>query len=129
VDRTLIGSIDFPSGMLAQISCSFGTARHRHAMIIGDAGSIETTYYNDTSDTLPPQIVIKRSIALDAPREIIELEPALGFRAQGEAFYDLVRDGWASWPGATPEETTDIMLTIDALAESARDGNVVTIPH
>ena len=127
VDRTLIGSIDFPGGVLAQIACSFGTARHRHALIIGDAGSIETTFYNDTSDKLPPQIVIKRGIALDAPREIIELAPASGFRAQGEAFHDLVRNGWASWPGATPAETVDIMLTIDALAASARDGNVVTI--
>ena len=127
VDSTLIGSIDFPSGLLAQISCSFGTARHRHAVIVGDAGSIETTFYNDTSDTLPPQIVIKRSIALDAPREIIELEPALGSRVQGEAFYDLVRNGWASWPGATPAETVDIMLTIDALAASARHGNVAPI--
>ena len=129
VDSTLIGSIDFPSGLLAQISCSFGTARHRHAVIIGDAGSIETTFYNDTSDTLPPHIVIKRGIALDAPREVIELEPALGFRVQGEAFHDLVRDGWSTWPGATPTETVDIMLTIDALAASARDGHVVAIPQ
>ena len=129
VDRSLIGSIDFPGGVLAQISCSFGTARHRHATIIGDAGSIETTFYNDTSDKLPAQIVIKRSIALDAPREIIELAPALGFCVQGEAFYDLVRNGWASWPGATPAETTDIMLTIDALAASARNGRMLTIPQ
>ncbi len=129
VDRTLIGSIDFPGGVMAQISCSFGTARHRHAMIIGDAGSIETAYYNDTSDKLPPHVIIKRSIAFDAPREIIECAAAPGFRVQGEAFYDLVRDGWASWPGATPEETTDIMLTIDALAASARDGKVVAIQH
>ena len=127
VDHTLIGSIDFPGGVLAQISCSFGTARHRHAVIVGDAGSIETTFYNDTSDKLPPQMVIKRSIAFDAPREIIMLQPALGFLVQGEAFYDLVRNGWASWPGATPAETVDIMLTIDALAASARDGTVVAI--
>jgi predicted dehydrogenase len=129
VDRTLIGSIDFPGGVLAQISCSFGTARHRRALIVGDAGSIETTFYNDTSDKLPPQIVIRRGIALDAPREIIELAPALGFRVQGEAFHDLVRNGWASWPGATSAETVDIMLTIDALAASARDGKVVAIPQ
>jgi D-xylose 1-dehydrogenase (NADP+, D-xylono-1,5-lactone-forming) len=127
VDRTLIGSIDFPNGVFAQISCSFGTARHRHAMIIGDAGSIETTYYNDTSDKLPPHVMIKRSIAFDAPREIIELAPAPGFRVQGEAFHDLVRDGWASWPGATPSESVDIMLIVDALAASARDGSMVVI--
>ena len=129
VDRTLIGSIDFPGGVLAQIACSFGTARHRHAMIIGDTGSIETTFYNDTSEKLPPQLVIKRSTAFDAPSEIVALEPALGFRVQGEAFYGLVRNGWANWPGATPTETTDIMLTIDALATSAKDGKVVAIPQ
>lgn len=127
VDHTLVGTIDFPGGVLAQISCSFGTARHRHALIVGDKGTIETTYYNDTSDKLPPQIVIKRSSALDAPREIIECAAAAGFRAQGEAFHDLVRNGWARWPGATPAETVDIMLTIDALAASARDGKAVAI--
>jgi len=127
VDHTLAGTIEFPGGVLAQISCSFGTARHRHALIVGDAGSIETTFYNDTSDKLPPQIVLKRGIALDAPREIIDLPTAAGFRAQGEAFHDLVRSGWANWPGATPSETVDIMLMIDALAASARDGKVVAI--
>lgn len=127
VDHTLVGTIDFPGGVLAQISCSFGTARHRHALIVGDAGSIETTFYNDTSDKLPPQIVIKRGIALDAPREVISTAAASGFLVQGDAFHDLVRNGWDYWPGATPAETTDIMLTIDALAASARDGNVATI--
>ncbi len=129
VDHTLVGSIDFPGGVLAQISCSFGTARHRHALIVGDQGTIETTFYNDTSDKLPPHVVIKRSIAFDAPRETIECAAAPGFRVQGEAFHDLVRNGWASWPGATPAETVDIMLTIDALAASARDGKVVAIPQ
>ena len=127
VDRTLVGSIDFPGGVFAQISCSFGTARHRHALIIGDAGSIETTFYNDTSDKLPPHIFIKRGMAFDAPRELIECAAAPGFRVQGEAFHDLVRDGWSRWPGATPDETMDIMLTIDALAASARSGNTVAI--
>ena len=28
VDRTLVGTIDFPGGLLAQVSCSFGTATH-----------------------------------------------------------------------------------------------------
>lgn len=58
---------------------------------------------------------------------ILISEPQGRSRPQSEAFHDLVRSGWASWPGATPAETTDIMLTIDALAASARDGNVVTI--
>jgi len=127
VDRTLMGTLDFPGGVLAQIACSFGTARHRYALIVGDAGSIETTFYNDTSASLPPQLVIRRGIALDAPREIITCDAAAGFRAQGEAFHDLLRQGWSQWPGATPEETLDIMLAIDALAASAKTGEAVAI--
>jgi len=127
VDRTLLGTLDFPGGALAQIACSFSTSRHRNALIVGDAGTIETTFYNDTSDKLPPQLVIRRGIALDAPRETIVCDAAAGFRAQGEAFYDLLRHGWSQWPGATPEETLDIMLAIDALAVSARSGSVVLI--
>src|SRR5208282_5636379 len=37
VDRTMVGSMEFANGVLAQITCSFATARHRHAIIIGDA--------------------------------------------------------------------------------------------
>ena len=129
VDRTLVGTLDFPGGAFAQIACSFGTSRHRIALIVGDAGTIETTFYNDTSDKLPPQLVIRRGIALDAPRETITCDVAAGFRAQGEAFHDLLRHGWSHWPGATPDETLDIMLAIDALAESARSGAVVAIPQ
>ena len=33
VDRTLVATIEFASGLLAQISCSFATARHRHAFV------------------------------------------------------------------------------------------------
>jgi hypothetical protein len=33
-----------------------------------------------------------------------------------------VREGWQRWPGATPDESIDIMLTLDALAASIRDG-------
>src|ERR1700680_2103258 len=40
VDRTLVGSIEFSNGVLAQIACSFAIARHRRAIILGDAGSI-----------------------------------------------------------------------------------------
>jgi len=127
VDRTLLGTLDFPGGALAQIACSFGTSRHRYALIVGDGGTIETTFYNDTSDKLPPTLVIRRGIALDAPRDTIVCDAAAGFRAQGEAFHDLLRHGWSHWPGATPEETLDIMLAIDALAASARSGSAVSI--
>jgi D-xylose 1-dehydrogenase (NADP+, D-xylono-1,5-lactone-forming) len=122
VDRTTLATLEFANGLLAQISCSFATARHRHAFIAGDAGSISTTYFNDTSAAFPPLLEVKRGTGWDAQREIIETASIGGFLAEAESFGDLVRHGWARWTGATPEESIDIALTLDALAASARTG-------
>ena len=127
VDRTVVGSLEFASGLLAQISCSFATVRYRQAHIVGDAGLIETTYHNDTSATQPPIVNIRRGIGYDAPHESIETAAIGGFLAEAEAFQDLVHGGWDRWPGATPEESIDIMLTLDAVAASIRSGMPVAV--
>jgi predicted dehydrogenase len=127
VDRTLMGSLEFTSGLIAQISCSFGTARHRRAFIVGDVGTIDTTYFNDTGAEFPPLVHITRGSGWDAARETIECAATPGFFAQGEAFHDLVRHGWGAWPGATPAESIDIALALDALAASASAGSAVSI--
>jgi predicted dehydrogenase len=127
VDRTLAGLIEFRGGLLAQISCSFAAARHRHAVIIGEAGMITTTYLNDTSAILPPLLEVRRGTGWDATRETIETAEANGFFAEAEAFCDLIRHGWTRWPGATPDESVDILRTLEALARSARDGEVIDI--
>jgi len=122
VDLTTLATLEFSSGLLAQLSCSFATARHRHAFIAGDAGSISTTYFNDTSSAFPPLLEVKRGRGWDAQREVIETASGNGFLAQAESFHDLVRQGWGQWVGATPGESIDIALTLDALAVSARTG-------
>jgi predicted dehydrogenase len=122
VDLTTLATLEFADGLLAQISCSFATARHRHAFIAGDAGSISTTYFNDTSPEFPPILDVKRGTGWDAQREIIETAASNGFLAEAESFHDLVRHGWDQWFGATPDESIDIALTLDALAVSARTG-------
>jgi len=127
VDRTVVGSLEFGSGLLAQIACSFATARHRRASIVGETGLIETTYYNDTSPAMPPTLFVRRGVGYDAPHETIECAAVVGFLAEAEAFHDLVRGGWDRWPGATPEESVDIMLTIDAFAASIRTGMPVAV--
>jgi xylose dehydrogenase (NAD/NADP) len=127
VDRTLAGLIEFPSGLLAQLTCSFATARHRHAVIIGDAGMVTTTFLNDTSATLPPRLEVRRGTGYDATRETIVTAEANGFLAEADAFADLVRHGWSRWPGATPEESADTVRILEALAKSARDGAVVDL--
>ena len=58
---------------------------------------------------------------------MIETAATSGFFAEAEAFHDLVRLGPSQWTGATPEESIDIALTLDALAASARSGHPVKV--
>jgi D-xylose 1-dehydrogenase (NADP+, D-xylono-1,5-lactone-forming) len=127
VDVTTLATLQFPDGLLAQISCTFASARHRHAFIAGEAGSIATTYYNDTSAAFPPLLDVRRGTGWDAPREVIETAAISGFLAEAESFHDLVRFGWSRWTGATPDESIDIARTLDALAASARQGTPVVV--
>ena len=103
-----------------------GTPSHAR-FIVGDAGSIETAYYNDTSTQLPPHLHVKRGTGWDAKQETIETAATGGFFAEAEAFHDLVAHGWSRWVGVTPEESIDIALTLEALATSAREGRTVDV--
>ena len=127
VDLTTMATLEYPDGVLAQISCSFTTARHRHAFIAGDAGSIETTYFNDTGADFPPLVNVRRGAGWDAAREVIQTEARAGFLAEAESFHDLVRFGWGGWTGATPAESIDIARTLDAIAASSRNGAPVDV--
>jgi predicted dehydrogenase len=127
VDIATMATLEYPDGLLAQISCSFTTARHRHAFIAGDAGAIETTYFNDTGPAFPPLVQVRRGSGWDAAREVIETEARAGFLAEAESFHDLVRFGWQGWTGATPAESIDIALTLDAIAASSRQGVPVEV--
>ena len=127
VDRTLVASLEHGDGLLAQISCSFATARHRHAFIAGDAGSIGTTYLNDTSAAFPANLEVRRGPGWEAPRETIENSTTDGFLAEAESFCDLVTHGWDRWTGVTPDESIDIALTLEAISASARCGGAVDV--
>lgn len=127
VDVSTMATLEYSDGLLAQISCSFTTARHRHAFIAGDAGSISTTYFNDTGPTFPPLVNLRRGSGWDAAHEVIETQALPGFLAEAESFHDLVRFGWSQWTGATPAESIDIAMTLDAIAASSRDGVPVEV--
>jgi hypothetical protein len=81
-----------------------------------------TAYFNDTGPDFPPLVDVRRGSGWDAPREVIETEACAGFLVGAESFHDLVRFGWEGWSGATPEESIDIAMTLDALAASGRRG-------
>ena len=128
VDLALVASLEFASGLMAQISCSFASARHRRALIVGDAGTIATNYLNDTSAALPGVLDVTRGTGWDAKRESFESTAGSGFLAEAQAFQRLVSGGWDHWTGATPEESIDIALMLEAIAASARSRAAVDIP-
>jgi len=128
VDRSLVASIGFRSGFLAQIACSFSTGFHRHALIAGDDGVIETSFLNH-----PPagggalRLLVKRGRENRGDYEAIEVESRNGFLLEAEAFVGLVRQGAAHWTGASQLESLDIMATLEAILASARSGRRVAL--
>src|SRR5204863_47553 len=85
----------------------------------GDAGSLATSYYNDTGPAFPPLVEVRHGTGWDARREIVETAAGSGFLAEAEAFHDLVRHGPDAWSGATSAESIDIALTLVATASSS----------
>jgi len=129
VDRAVAGTIEFESGLLAQISCSFSTGAHRQATIAGTEGVIRTSYSNHPPLDRPTEILLSRGIGWDAPQEVVRSAPMNGFLAEAESFAQVVRSaaGSGDWAGATPEESIDIAMTLEAIMHSARTGNPVAV--
>jgi D-xylose 1-dehydrogenase (NADP+, D-xylono-1,5-lactone-forming) len=128
VDQTLIASVEHPSGLLAQISCSFTTAMHRQALIAGTTGILRTTFMNNPPLDRPAELQVKQGLAPDSTFETIEVPAVNGFRAEAESFERLIRHGSSHWSGATPEESLDIMMTLEAMLNSARARRPVDLP-
>jgi predicted dehydrogenase len=125
VDKTTSATFEFASGMLAQISCSFGTAVHRFALIAGSRGIIETNYFNSPPSDRPATMQIRRGTSWEAAHrpESVEAPAVNGFLAEAESFCDLIDGGTRRWSGATPVESIDISRMIDAIKRSVRTGN------
>jgi xylose dehydrogenase (NAD/NADP) len=122
VDNSTVATLEFAGGLLAQVSCSFATGYHRHALVSGDAGTIETTYLNHPPVGGPPTVHVRRGTKVTDAIETIEVAGGNGFLAEAESFRALVAHGPAHWTGATPEESVDIAATLEAILSSARSG-------
>lgn len=127
VDITAAATIEFPSGLIAQMSCSFETGYHRHGLVAGTDGVIETNYLNHPPASGPAVLQIKRGIAFNAVFEPIPVADANGFLLEAESFADYVAKGPQHWTGATEAESVEIMATLDAIRESAKSGNWVDV--
>lgn len=126
VDQTVAATLEFPSGAIAQVSCSMSGAFHRKALIVGEKGAIETGYANHAPDG-SLTLAVKRGVPGAIPFETETLHGADGFRLEAESFARMVHAGAEHWNGATEAESIDIALTLEAIAQSARDGAWTTL--
>ena len=82
VDRSTMALLEFPTGLQAQISCSFETAFHRSATLTGANGMLEFSYPNSPFEGEKPTYMIrpknKRSYAFDTK----SLKAGGGFRLE-----------------------------------------------
>ncbi len=122
VDRTTTATLEFASGLTAQVAASFETAYHRHGLIAGETGVIETNYLNHPPIGGPTLLRIRRGTPVTTPAEDARVPDNNGFRAEAESFARLVRGDAAGWTGATPAESIDVALILDAIARAAVAG-------
>ena len=72
--ETVAAMLQFPSGLIGQISSSMSTAFHRHAIIVGEKGVVETSYSNHEPAGQRLSLRIKRGIPGTVPFETEEVE-------------------------------------------------------
>jgi len=123
----VVATLEFASGLLAQMACSFSTSYHRHAMISGETGVIETNYLNHPPLGGSPALTIRRGATVVTTLETVEAPGGNGFLFEAESFQKLVTLGPAHWTGTTPEESIDIALTLDAILQSIRSQSAAMV--
>jgi predicted dehydrogenase len=120
VDQTVAATLEFASGLVGQITTSLSTSFHRHAVVVGENGVIETGYANHApAGSLA--LRVKRGVPNTVPFAVEEVPGGDGFRLEAESFARLVRAG-SGWNGASEAESVDTMMTLEAIAKSLRAG-------
>ncbi|MFT7577554.1 MAG: xylose dehydrogenase (NAD/NADP) [Alphaproteobacteria bacterium] len=128
VDRTMVATIEFPSGLIAQVASTYATHYYRHGQIAGEKGIVDTHFLNHPPAGGPPAIHVRRgAMPGESEVETILADGGNGFRFTAESFARLVAGNADGWNGATQEESLDIAATLSALVESARTGAPVDV--
>ena len=128
VDRTMVATMEFASGLIAQVASTYATHYYRHGQIAGEKGIIDTHFLNHPPAGGPPAIHLRRG-AMPGTSEVetILADGGNGFRYTAESFARLVAGNANGWNGASEEELLDIAATLSALVKSARGGAPVDV--
>jgi predicted dehydrogenase len=128
VDETLAGTLDYPNGVIAQISCSLVSSHHHMVQVICSDGIIDI----EEACTPPPDRPARLRVRCGARMaEVEEITfPAVNqYRLEAEGFSTMVAAGHGQHglPEMPLVETLDNMATIEALLRSARTGHAVEV--
>ena len=129
VDLALTGSVHYEGGAVAQVACAMDTAVHRHALVLGSAGVIETDYLNHTTPERPGHLRLRRGVGWDAPVEHVNYAPGNGFRLEAEHFARQVALAPGQRDRGDDQLSLENMATLEALLASAREGRAVEVPR
>jgi D-xylose 1-dehydrogenase (NADP+, D-xylono-1,5-lactone-forming) len=123
VDETLVGTLDYTGGGLAQVAASMAIAYHMNAQIVGTEGVIEVP---DPFLPARGEPAVLRLIPDGAEPTVIESPNPDQYMAEAERFAAVVEAGPEACAAGVPEmplaESADNAATIDALLRSAREG-------
>jgi predicted dehydrogenase len=113
VDETFAGQLMFDDDLIAQFDCSFSLPRNTYMEIRGSLGTLVIP--NPFNSSQENQIALRRG-----EKEIkFSFEPHNRFQYQVQDLEISIRDGKP--PLISPEESCQIVATLEALAKSARE--------
>ena len=127
VDISMMVMLEFANQRFAQVSCAMNVANHRRATIMGTLGTIETEFVNHPTPEVPSQLRVRRGIANTIPFEHVPSVSGNGFRFEAEAFADVVRRRDFAAIERAAAASIDIARMLEAIAQSARSGQSVTL--
>lgn len=120
VDQTSAATLEFASGAIAQVSCSFNTGLHRSALIAGSNGIIETDFQNHTMRSQAPSFRLRRGSDWRNPTEVIAVPREDGFHMEVEAFADMIQHRDSPAYAARRAASIDNAWTLAAILDAAR---------
>jgi predicted dehydrogenase len=120
VDETLAATLEFASGTIAQLSCSFATGLHRSALITGSSGIIETDYSNHTARASAPAFRLRRGSDWRNETEIISVPREDGFRLEVDALAEMIANPGSDAFAARRVASIDNAWTLETILSAAR---------
>lgn len=126
VDETLAGTLTYPGGIIAEISCSLAASRVATLQILGSDGIIETDDAFTPAPDAPTTLRVLRG-ARNAVAETLTFAPLNQYLAEADAFAAFIPTEEREWAAMSRQETLDNLAAIGALLQSARTGLPVEI--